>query len=42
MGKSPGDHCEGSSPCELVIVVSAGLEKYHSPLICTLVAVGSK
>jgi len=39
---SPGFHCEGSSPCALVDVVTAGFEKYHSPWIKTLVALGSR
>jgi hypothetical protein len=42
MGKSPGRHCVGSSPSELAMVVRAGLEKYHSPSIRTLVAAGAQ
>jgi hypothetical protein len=41
MGKSPGCHCPGSRPAEVVVVVVDGLEKYHSPRISTLVAAGS-
>jgi hypothetical protein len=42
MGKSPARHCEGSSPSELAMVVRAGLEKYHSPSIRTLAAMGAQ
>jgi hypothetical protein len=34
-------HCHGNNPCEIVEVVRAGFEKYHSPWIKTLVALGS-
>ena len=41
IGKSPGCHCDGSSPCDVDVLVSAGFEKNHSPRIWTVVAVGS-
>ena len=41
MGKSPGDHCVGSSPSDDVVVVLAALEKNHSPRTWTVVAEGS-
>src|SRR6266513_482848 len=49
IGKSPGRHCAGSSPGVSTGFVSVlagadrsyGSAKYHSPLICTRVAVGS-
>ena len=41
IGKSPGAHCDGSSPRDDVVVVCAAFEKYHSPRICTVVALGS-
>ena len=39
---SPGFHWYGSSPCELDGVVRSGFEKYHSPWIRTLLALGSR
>ena len=42
IGKSPGFHCDGSRPADVVVVVSAALEKNHSPRIRIRVAVGSE
>ena len=41
IGKSPGVHCDGSSPCDDIVDVFAAFEKNHSPRICTVVADGS-
>ncbi len=41
IGKSPGAHCDGSSPADEVVVVFAAFEKNHSPRTWTVVAEGS-